>query len=199
MSMTPNQYQQSALKTESTPTLNFNGATAAAFRDMTRAAIEIGNVQDAIKKHVIYGKAIDDDKFQDAAGATIEALMDTALGCYAPAQNISLDIPQSRLVHGMVGIVTEAGELQDMVRKHVIDGAVFDRTNLLEELGDVMWYVALAADAYGLQLEDVMTRNIEKLKARYGDKFTQAAALNRDIATEKSILEGRDLRHSSGN
>lgn len=103
---------------------------------------------------------------------------------------IVFDRNMSRLFHGMVGICTEAGELQDMVKKHVIYGKPFDRLNIKEELGDILWYVALAADAYGFTLEEVMQRNIDKLQARYGDKFSSDAALNRDLEREKAALEG---------
>lgn len=99
----------------------------------------------------------------------------------------------SRLFHGMVGVCTEAGELQDMVKKHVIYGKPFDRLNIKEELGDILWYVALAADAYGFTLDEIMQRNIDKLEARYKGKFTEQAALDRDLGSERIALEGPNI------
>jgi NTP pyrophosphatase (non-canonical NTP hydrolase) len=100
------------------------------------------------------------------------------------------DVDTIRLCHAMIGLCTEAGEFQDAVKKSLFYGKTLDRTNLAEELGDIMWYVAIACDTLGVNLEDVMEKNIAKLKARYGDKFTEQAALNRDLETERKILEG---------
>lgn len=96
----------------------------------------------------------------------------------------------ARLIHASIGMCTETGELQDMVKKHLIYRKPFDQVNVLEECGDVMWYIAVALDACGYTMEEAMERNIAKLKARFGDKFSQESALNRDLKTERSVLEG---------
>lgn len=97
-----------------------------------------------------------------------------------------------RLLHAMIGMCTEVGEFQDMMKKHMIYGKPIDRVNLKEELGDVLWYVALAIDELNTSFEEVMEINNAKLAARYGDVFTEEAALNRDLKTERKILEGKD-------
>lgn len=186
--MTPNDYQKLALLTENTPELVFSGNMAGNFTGMMRAAIKVGHMQDLIKKHVIYGKPFNDEEF----GYTVGALDETSEFVGSDYGNIQLDQLMSRVVHGAVGIVTEAGELQEMVNSCILHGKALDRTNLKEELGDILWYVALAADAGGLSLEEVMQRNIEKLEARYKGKFTSTAALNRDLEAEKLALEGVD-------
>jgi uncharacterized protein YabN with tetrapyrrole methylase and pyrophosphatase domain len=61
--------------------------------------------------------------------------------------------------------------------------------NLAEEMGDLFWYIAVICDALEVSFEDVMERNIAKLKARYGDKFTEHAATNRNLEEERRILE----------
>lgn len=94
-----------------------------------------------------------------------------------------------RLSHAMIGMCTEAGEFQDAVKKHLFYGKPLDTVNLAEELGDLMWYVAIACDTLGVSLQEVMEKNIAKLKARYGDKFTEEAALNRNLEKERTILE----------
>jgi NTP pyrophosphatase (non-canonical NTP hydrolase) len=94
-----------------------------------------------------------------------------------------------RLIHAMIGMVTESAEFQDMMKKHLMYGKAIDRTNLIEELGDLMWYVGLACSELGVSLDEVMAINNAKLAARYGDVFTEAAALNRDLETERKILE----------
>lgn len=97
----------------------------------------------------------------------------------------------AQLIHAFLGLSSEVGELADMLKKHVIYGKVLDQVNVLEEIGDCSWYQALAMTAIKKTLEECMEKNIAKLKARYGDKFTQHAALNRDLDKERDVLEGR--------
>jgi hypothetical protein len=95
----------------------------------------------------------------------------------------------SRLLHALLGVCTEAGELQDMVKKHLIYGREFDRVNVLEECGDILWYIALALDTCGYDLEACMQQNINKLRVRFPDKFTEEQALTRDLPAERAALE----------
>lgn len=98
--------------------------------------------------------------------------------------------PQTqRLLHGATGVVTEAGELMDALKKHIYYGAELDKTNVKEEIGDLLWYVGILCDTLGLTFEEVFETNIAKLKARYGDKFNETGALNRDLKKERGILE----------
>jgi NTP pyrophosphatase (non-canonical NTP hydrolase) len=95
----------------------------------------------------------------------------------------------ARLTHYLLGVGTEAGELQDALKKHLIYGKELDRANLIEEIGDLSWYVARTLELLGSSFEEAMNKNIAKLRARYGDKFTEYAALNRDLDREREILE----------
>lgn len=97
----------------------------------------------------------------------------------------------SKLLHYALGMCTEAGEIQDQLKKHLIYGKPLDRTNLIEEIGDSLWYQARMLKALGSNFEEAMELNIKKLKARYSDKFTEEAALNRDLKTERDILEDK--------
>ncbi len=94
-----------------------------------------------------------------------------------------------RTMHAAFGLVTESGELLDMLKKYLFYGKIFDRTNLIEELGDLTWYLGIMCDANGIDLQDVFDRNIAKLKARYPEKFTEEAAINRDLDNERKVLE----------
>ena len=49
---------------------------------------------------------------------------------------------QIRLFHGVLGLATESGEIADNVKKHLFYGKDADEPNLIEELGDILWYVA---------------------------------------------------------
>ncbi|WP_127715943.1 nucleoside triphosphate pyrophosphohydrolase family protein [Halobacteriovorax sp. HLS] len=94
-----------------------------------------------------------------------------------------------RLLHAGIGLSTESGEFLDALKKHIFYGKELDRVNLAEEVGDLFWYIAIVADELGLDLEDVMDKNIAKLKARYGEKFSEEKAENRDLETERKILD----------
>lgn len=93
------------------------------------------------------------------------------------------------IAHAILGVETEGGEMGDALKKRLIYGKPLDRTNLKEEIGDVLWYLALLCRALDYDLEDAMAVNIAKLKARYPNKFTSADALNRNLERERSVLE----------
>lgn len=109
---------------------------------------------------------------------------------YEKVQGRVSDLEFVKLAHAGMGLVTEAGEFTDMLKKHAIYGKALDRVNLAEELGDLMWYVALACNTLGISMEDVMAKNIAKLKIRFPEKFTEAHALERDLSAERQVLEG---------
>ena len=94
-----------------------------------------------------------------------------------------------RLLHAGIGMATEAGEFLDALKKHIFYGKELDRVNLKEEMGDLFWYLAIACDELDVEFEPLMDRNIAKLKARYGEKFSESKAEKRDLATEREILE----------
>lgn len=94
-----------------------------------------------------------------------------------------------RLLHASIGINTEGGEIADQIKRHVFYGKPIDKVNLIEEAGDVLWYLAVLLNACGSSFDDAMDRNIAKLRARFGDKFTEAQAINRDLTKERTVLE----------
>lgn len=103
---------------------------------------------------------------------------------------IRLDNKQSaRLVHALLGIGGESGELQDQLKRHLVYGKDLDIVNLKEELGDLMWYCALALDEIGSSFDEVMAMNIAKLRARFPGGFTEEKAVNRDIEAERKVME----------
>lgn len=163
------------------------------------------------------------------------------------------------LLHCATGLVTESAELVDCIKKHVFYGKPLDVVNIKEELGDLLWYIAIPVrifsldlnikventstyiknvkkqivskegliryflsfntivnklastidndydiyyfkslfeeinflcEIYSLNLSEIMDININKLKARFPNNFTNEHALNRDLEKERAILEG---------
>ena len=105
--------------------------------------------------------------------------------------SVTLDGANSRLLHGALGCITEGGEL--------IEGLLGepDDVNIMEEVGDLMWYVGILLDevsSRGYPIIDVLKTNIAKLRKRYPEKFTEDAALNRDLDEERKVLEGKGIK-----
>jgi NTP pyrophosphatase (non-canonical NTP hydrolase) len=96
------------------------------------------------------------------------------------------------LLHAAMGIGTEAGELLDAFKRKLFYGKGLDVVNIKEEVGDIMWYVAILLRELDLDFEDILDLNIKKLRARFPDKFTESDALNRNLDQERSILEGNE-------
>lgn len=83
------------------------------------------------------------------------------------------------LINGVMGLCGEAGEAIDIVKKHLAQGHELDREKLIKELGDIAWYLAETAYALDVPLEEVLSRNIEKLKARYPQGFDTERSIHR--------------------
>jgi NTP pyrophosphatase (non-canonical NTP hydrolase) len=98
------------------------------------------------------------------------------------------------LLHGAIGIATEAGELLDALKKHIYYNKELDKVNISEEIGDVLWYAALLCNCLEIDMRDVMDTNIAKLKARYPEKFDEDKAENRNLKKERRVLE--DLEYN---
>jgi NTP pyrophosphatase (non-canonical NTP hydrolase) len=84
-----------------------------------------------------------------------------------------------QLLNAALGVSGEAGEFSGYVKKFFYQGEDLPKEQLISELGDVMWYIALACEAMGVDLEDVATYNLEKLEIRYPDAFSPHHSINR--------------------
>ncbi len=91
-------------------------------------------------------------------------------------------------LHMVMGISTEAGELLDVYKKRLAYNKELDLINIGEELGDISWYWIELCELLGFDPEVLFTINIEKLKERFPDKFSEDKAINRDTDRERQIL-----------
>jgi NTP pyrophosphatase (non-canonical NTP hydrolase) len=85
---------------------------------------------------------------------------------------------QKRLLNWAVGL-GEVGELQNLIKKHVYHGHDLDVDAVLDEMGDVLWYLAQIATTLDVPLSDVATLNIHKLRNRYPQGFSPERSINR--------------------
>ena len=74
--------------------------------------------------------------------------------------------------------LSEAGEAQNLIKKHLYHGHSLNRAEIIKELGDVLYYVAVLASFLSYNLSEVAEINIEKLCARYGDAFVRGNGLD---------------------
>jgi len=86
---------------------------------------------------------------------------------------------EKRLIVSALGLAGEAGEFANLVKKMTAHGHPFDPVSLKDELGDVLWYLAEAATAVGLTLEDIASHNVDKLIKRYPEGFSETQSINR--------------------
>lgn len=94
---------------------------------------------------------------------------------------LNREIPQKDLiVNAALGLSGEVGEVNDLLKKHLFQGHELNKEELINELGDIAWYLAEAATALDIPLEEILKRNIEKLKKRYPDGFSSEKSINRD-------------------
>lgn len=83
------------------------------------------------------------------------------------------------LINGVMGLCGESGEAIDLVKKHLAQGHELDKDKLINEIGDVAWYIAEIATVLDVELEEVLARNIEKLKKRYPEGFEKEKSIYR--------------------
>lgn len=148
-------------------------------KSVVRQSIVRLNELDLIKKALFYGKVYD----QIIQPLTGERDSSNITNVFGSDKQVAIDI-----IHSIIGKATEAGELLELLIG-TINGEVFDVTNFKEEIGDGMWYDAIALKAIGSDFPTEQKRNIDKLRKRYGEKFTEYDANNRDLASERKTLE----------
>ena len=90
-------------------------------------------------------------------------------------------------MHAALGICGEAGELADAVKKEVVYGKPPDIQNIVEECGDLLFYLHTILNLYGISEQDVLQHNADKLAKRYaGLRYSDSAAINRADKSSES-------------
>ena len=139
---------------------------------MLQAVIAAGGWADRLKRALFYGKKLGPSRW----GTT----------------SVSLKPELADLVHAMFGCVTESAEIAEHVRAVLTGAKPLDGVNLKEEFGDTLWYVALGLRFLQTDFGETFATNIAKLRKRFPDKFTEQAAIDRDLAGERAVLEQSD-------
>jgi NTP pyrophosphatase (non-canonical NTP hydrolase) len=104
---------------------------------------------------------------------------------------------QASILHMAVGVSGEAGELLDTVKKHCVYQKQLDINNVIEEAGDILFYLTGLLNELGLTINDCMESNVAKLSKRYPQhQYSNEAAIARadklDVIEEQVVLKDDD-------
>jgi NTP pyrophosphatase (non-canonical NTP hydrolase) len=83
------------------------------------------------------------------------------------AMLLKVDTLPMMALHAALGVTGEAGELGDCIKKHIIYNKLLDRKNLVEELGDLRFYMQAVMNIYNVSEMEILQHNADKLSTRY--------------------------------
>lgn len=179
------QYRECASKTESIPSdisIDINNLTA------ILQIIEIAsNMLDKYKKQMFYKREMSENIINNG----LNEINRIVWNHQADTESLTIsDQKVIRMLHSMVGTITETGgEIAPLITQLIQTGDT-DIVNLKEEYGDVVWYIDRGLDAVGQTIDQCLDVNIEKLSARYPNGFFENIRANvRDLEVERTILE----------
>lgn len=157
------------------------------FKSLLEMFVIVGTLLDYTKKGIFYNNY---SKYDDNYVSLVQALNDkflefVELSCNGERVQQKLDY---RLIHGLLGTITESSEIAEHLISYLDSGAV-DKAGISEEFADSDYYKAILFDE--LQLSENVSRIkvINKLRVRYPDKFCAVAAANRNLEEERKQLE----------
>lgn len=194
------EFKTKALRTEPTTKqyreamerLNHDGIGAALIMSLNEVQRNL-EFLDAVKKYVFYGKANNSlNNFLASSLPTLKTgFPDVTRDNEEKGQSFGNSVESTRVLHGIVGMATESGELVEALLK-IANGEQADQVNIMEEVGDTNWYEAILSDTLCFEVDEANERVINKLMKRFPDKFCEGHAKNRDLDSEREILEGNN-------
>lgn len=165
--MTPNEYQATVAKRAAPITREVQNRAykPEIYSALVKALFDyqhVAQILDGYKKHIFYGKPLPEYCNPRFFGAA------TSVKDVPPILNLEM-------LHAVLGISTEGAELVE----HLNCAKQFDK-DVVKEIGDVAWYVALAGLANASSLEDILIENDKKLEARFQGGFSEQKAQTHD-------------------
>ena len=112
-----------------------------------------------------------------------EEYAELAMRTQADYSEVKTPTPEEwQIICGVFGMIGEVGEMAEMVKKWLFQGHELDYDNLIEELGDSIWYWNQIVNAIPkVTASEIAELNIEKLRARYPHGFSADRSLNREL------------------
>jgi NTP pyrophosphatase (non-canonical NTP hydrolase) len=93
----------------------------------------------------------------------------------------------------VISIIKQTCKLLDMLKKKLYYNKPINDESFKQISTLVMILTQSYMNYYSIDIKGSFNINIAKLKARYGDKFSSDKAINRDLETERKILEGKSV------
>lgn len=87
---------------------------------------------------------------------------------------------REQMINAVMGLSGETGEVVDLVKKTLYQGHPLDINHLLEELGDVLYYITWIAILFDVDMSEILFDNMRKLNDRYPDGFDAARSVHRE-------------------
>jgi NTP pyrophosphatase (non-canonical NTP hydrolase) len=95
-------------------------------------------------------------------------------------QLYKVETEKDMMMHAALGICGEAGELADAIKKRYVYGKPLDIANVIEELGDLRFYMEAVMNLLGIGDQEVLQANANKLAVRYKSlTYSDVAAVER--------------------
>lgn len=95
------------------------------------------------------------------------------------ASGVTAASEENLMLNGAMGLNGEAGEVIDILKKHIFQGHKLDTEHIAKELGDCLWYIAVCAKGAGYTLDEIAEINKAKLRKRYPEGFEADKSLHR--------------------
>lgn len=184
------EFLQDAKRTESIPVVQkMSNTGVAGFLYLAQVACKMVGMA---KASIYYNRPFDVDKMAKLTDEfsmmnyNLQEMYSNNLLFVEKEENPAFDI---RLLHSVMGMVDEAGELAEKLRDTFVEGTPLDKAKFAVEMGDSDWFKAIGHDALGIDEVTVRKAVIAKLKQRFPEKFTEENANNRDTDKEDTVAE----------
>lgn len=169
------------------------------WRTITQIFVKSGDLLDTYKKSIIYRKELDKLK----ALAQIDAIKDLTEKLEMRSFSATEEDLQAfakftgqgaHAMHMATGIAGEAAELSEAIAQASFNGSALDRENLIEELGDIEFYLEGLRQAHDITRTEVLATNISKLMKRYGEAFAYSDRAAQQRADKAETEKVENLR-----
>lgn len=184
--LTFTEFTEQALRTESQITeAKINHGSFIALLDLF---IAVGTLLDYTKKGIFYNNYAKYDEFYKELMFKLQSGMLDLQRAESEGELVTSSAYNFRVLHGLLGAMTEASELAEHL-KAIAEGGAVDVAGISEEFSDIDWYKAIIFDEFNLSETVARTNVINKLKVRFPDKYSHDSALNRNLGSERTELE----------
>ncbi len=150
---------------------------------------EVGELHDIYKKELAYGKQIDIVNLKEELGDILWYVLNGLTFCEITDSNV-IEIQQEIDSHeNDTELLTCIQYLSESSCNIMSNLYQVDKNDIKYRFSGVLFNVLSICQCYKFDIEEIMDMNINKLKKRFPEKFTQEAALNRNLDEERKILE----------